>query len=303
MNLVLTGSLGHIGRPLTGELVQRGHDVTVVSSKPERKGEIEALGAKAAIGTLENLTFVSAVFQGADAVFILIAPNGFTDPQIDVKAKFRQIGENCIDAIEASGVRRVVYQSSFGADLDSGTGPLLLHHAMEERLNRLREVAITIMRPTGFHDTLYNFIPTIKLRGVIAADYGEDDKVEWVSPRDIATAAAEELEALYSGGANAGARKVRYVCSDELTCNQTARILGEAIGKPDLKWVRLPGEQVKERMVAAGMKPSFADEFIEMNATYRSGRLTEDYYRHRPVLGPVKMADFAKEFAAAYNRI
>lgn len=46
MKITITGSLGHIGRPLTNGLVQKGHAVTVISSNPERQKEIEALGAK-----------------------------------------------------------------------------------------------------------------------------------------------------------------------------------------------------------------------------------------------------------------
>ncbi len=34
MNIVLTGSLGNIGKPLTQELVQKRHSVTVISSNP-----------------------------------------------------------------------------------------------------------------------------------------------------------------------------------------------------------------------------------------------------------------------------
>ncbi len=36
MNIVLTGSLGNISKPLAQELVQKGHSVTVISSKAER---------------------------------------------------------------------------------------------------------------------------------------------------------------------------------------------------------------------------------------------------------------------------
>ena len=50
MNVIVTGSLGHIGEPLTRELVQEGHTVTVISSNPERQTAIESLGAAAAIG-------------------------------------------------------------------------------------------------------------------------------------------------------------------------------------------------------------------------------------------------------------
>src|ERR1700722_15871349 len=66
MKIIVTGSLGHISKPLTEELVQKGHTVTVVSSKPERQKEIEAIGAKAAIGTMEDANFLSATFEGAD---------------------------------------------------------------------------------------------------------------------------------------------------------------------------------------------------------------------------------------------
>ena len=59
MNIVVTGSLGHISKPLTKDLLQKGHSVTVISSKPERQKDIEAIGAKAAIGTMEDVHFLS----------------------------------------------------------------------------------------------------------------------------------------------------------------------------------------------------------------------------------------------------
>jgi len=37
MKIILIGSLGHISKPLTEELVQKGHAVTVISSKPENE--------------------------------------------------------------------------------------------------------------------------------------------------------------------------------------------------------------------------------------------------------------------------
>lgn len=38
-----------------------------------------------------------------------------------------------------------------------------------------------------------------------------------------------------------------------------------------------------------------------MQAAQRSGKLYEDYVSHKPVLGRVKIEDFAKEFAAAFK--
>ena len=73
MNILLTGSLGHIGKPLTEILVRKEHSVTVISSKAERQKEIEALGAKAAIGNMEDIDFLTKAFKGADIVYLMEA--------------------------------------------------------------------------------------------------------------------------------------------------------------------------------------------------------------------------------------
>jgi hypothetical protein len=84
--------------------------------------------------------------------------------------------------------------------------------------------------------------------------------------------------------------------------NEVAHILGEAIGRADLKWVVVPDEQSLEGLLAAGMNPQVAKGFVEMNASRRGGVLYEDYYRHPPILGRIKVKDFAKEFATMYNK-
>jgi uncharacterized protein YbjT (DUF2867 family) len=58
MKVIVTGSLGNISKPLAKELVGKGHTVTVISSKPEKQKDIEALGAAAAIGSLEDVDFL-----------------------------------------------------------------------------------------------------------------------------------------------------------------------------------------------------------------------------------------------------
>src|SRR5882762_2213129 len=117
MKIIVTGSLGHISKPLTAALVQKGHAVTVISSKPEKQKDIEALGATAAIGTLEDADFLAASFTGADAVYTMIPPTSYLDPSLDMKAFYHKIGTNYAQAIQKSGVKRVVHLSSIGAHL------------------------------------------------------------------------------------------------------------------------------------------------------------------------------------------
>jgi len=299
MKITITGSLGNIGMPLTKELVQKGHTVTVISSKPEKQKEIEALGATAAIGTLEDVNFLAATFTGADAVYTMIPPpsQGFSNPNFDIMAHCRILGNNYAQAIQQSDVKRVVHLSSIGAHLDKNSGLILLHHALEGILNNLSDVAVTFMRPVAFYYNLYSFLPAIKNTGTIASNYGAEDKVAWVSPIDIAAAIAEEITKPLVG------RKVRYVASDELTCNEIASILGAAIGKPDLKWIIITDEQMQSSLEAFGMPKQLAAGFVEMNASMHRGELFQDYYLNGPhVMGKVKLTDFAKEFATTFNQ-
>lgn len=297
MKIIVTGSLGHISKPLTIELIQKGHDVTVISSKPEKQKDIEALGATAAIGTLENVNFLTTTFAGADAVYCMVPPPiNFFDYSLDIIAHYEKLTSNYAQAIQQSGVKRVVHLSSVGAHMEKGNGILVFHYNAENILQTLpSNVAITFMRPVGFYYNLFAFINTIKSQRVIASNYGADDKLPWVSPLDIAAAVAEEIVTPLAG------RKIRYVASEEITCSEIASILGGAIGKPDLKWLIIPPEQLQSGLIAAGMNPRLAAGFVEMNASMHSGKLYEDYYHNRPTLGKVKMKDFAKEFADVFH--
>ncbi|MDF2433958.1 MAG: hypothetical protein JWP44_3589 [Mucilaginibacter sp.] len=84
MKIIVTGSLGHIGKPLTEELVQKGHTVRVINSKREKQKEIEGLGATAAIGTLEDADFLTTTFTGADAVYTMVPPANFFNPNLNI---------------------------------------------------------------------------------------------------------------------------------------------------------------------------------------------------------------------------
>ena len=296
MKFIVTGSLGSISKPLAQELVQKGHRVTVISSKPEKQKDIEAIGEVAAIGTLEDVDFLVSTFTGSDAVYCMVPPNDYFDLSLDLIAYYRRIGNNYVQAIHQSGVKRVVNLSTTGAHLEKGSGILFGAHNVEKILNELSsDVAITHIRPTSFYYNLYGYVDTIKNQGFIAANYGADKIIPWVSPIDIAAAIAEELVTPFVG------RKVRYVASEELTGNETASILGAAIGKPDLKWRIITNEQMLSGLEGAGMNSQIAAGLVEMYASLYSGLLAEDYYHHKPtVMGKVKLKDFAKEFAVVF---
>lgn len=294
MKITVTGSLGHVGKPLTKALVQKGHAVTVISSRQDKQKDIEALGAAAAIGSLEDGHFLSSAVAGADALFAMIPP-AFGEP--DQIAYYSRLGNRYAGAIRQSGVKHVVHLSSYGADLDKGTGFILGSYNVEAILNGLPNVAVTHLRALYFYYNLYHFTGMIKSAGFMGSNYGGDDRVVLVDPKDIAAAAADELTAPATG------RNVRYVASDESTATEIARVLGAAIGKPELTWVTFTNEQTLQALEQNGMPKHAAAMLVELNAAIHSGILFVDYDKNKPsVMGGVKLEDFAKEFAAAFHQ-
>jgi uncharacterized protein YbjT (DUF2867 family) len=297
MKIVITGSLGHISKPMLKELFQNQHAVTVISSNPDRSEEIEKLGGIAAIGSVEDAAFLAITFDGVDAVYTMVPPVSYLQEDLDPIKHFSGIAENYASAILKGGVKRVVNLSSWGAHRDNGTGGIVGTYYLEQIMNELpEEISLTHIRPTSFYYNLFGFIPSIKYTGRIAANYGGQDRTVLVAPEDIASAIVEELQSSGSG------RSIRYVASEELTCNEVASILGEAIGKPDLQWELISDEQAKQNLEKAGLPVRSCELLVELQAGHHQGLIAEDYYKHRPVLGRVKLKDFAKDFAAAFKK-
>ncbi|QKG51889.1 NAD(P)H-binding protein [Hymenobacter sp. BRD67] len=295
MKIIVTGSLGNISLPLATALVQQGHNVTVISSQPDRRAAIEALGATAAIGSVDDADFLAATFAGAEAVYAMVPPV-YREP--DSRAYFQRIGRHYAQAIQQARVPRVVQLSSWGAHRDHGTGGILGSHDVEEILAAVPGLALTHLRPTSFYTNYYGFVGMIKGAGFMGANCAGDRPVALVHPRDIAAAAAEEL----TKPATAAGRTIRYVASDERTQAEVAQALGTAIGRPDLRWVAFTDEQMRENLLKNGLPASTAADIVGIYASMSSGALGEDYEQHKPTLGQVKLEDFAKEFAAAFKQ-
>lgn len=291
MKIIISGSLGNIGKSLTKKLVDAGNDLTVISSNAERNAAIEALGAKPAIGSVNDSNFLAETFAGADAVFAMTPPNlgGSNVIENTIKA-----GQSFANAIQHANIKRVVMLSSIGADLPQGTGPIAGLYAIEKEYNKL-DAAITFLRAGFFYTNLYNDIPLIKGAGIIGANYPSDLKMPLVHPDDIATAVAEELQKESVG------KNIRYIISDVRTPSDLAKVLGTAIDKPELPWVEFTDEQSFQGMTGAGLPEEIANLYTEMGNGLRTGKIAADYFKNdNSIKGAIKLEDFAKEFATKF---
>jgi uncharacterized protein YbjT (DUF2867 family) len=295
MKYAITGSAGHISKPITIELVKAGHELTVITSSKDRVKQIESLGAKAAVGSVEDILFLTKAFNGADAVYTMVPP--VINVQ-DWKGHIEQVGKNYAEAIKTNNIKFVVNLSSIGAHLTEGAGPVTGIHRAEIALNALKDVNIKHLRPSYFYYNLLATIGLIKNMGIIGNNYGfSEKKFSLAAPADIAAVATQALLSLNFTG-----HSIQYIASDEVSTDEIAAVLGKAIDKPGLKWVTFTDEQALQGALQAGLPEELAKNYIEMGHALNTGKLGEDYWKHRPAtLGKVKLADFAKTFAEAYK--
>ncbi len=189
-------------------------------------------------------------------------------------------------AVQQTGIKRVVVLSGWAADLVPSA-------SVEDVFAQLTDVAVMFLRPAYFYSNFYLSLDAIRQTGQPTAMYGGEDRVVFVSLKDIAAAAAEELVASTPS-------QIRYVGSEEMTCNAAARIMGTAIGKSALQWMVISEEQMLAEYQKAGLLATLAQNLVDMQATMHDGTALTNFQQAKPTLGTVKLAEFAQEFAIAY---
>jgi uncharacterized protein YbjT (DUF2867 family) len=289
---VITGSIGHISKPIVEGLVKGGNEVRVITSSKDRAAEIEKLGATAVVGQVQDSPFLKKAFAGADAVYTMIPPMWQTN---NWRASQNEVGARYVEAIEANNIKYVVNLSSIGAHVGNGVGPVDGVADLEQLLNKVKGLNVKHLRPSFFYYNFFAQIGLIKQAGILGANYGDKEKVFLVHTSDIAAAALEELLSLNFNG-----NSVRYLIGDERSGSEIAEVLGKSINK-NLNWVVFTDEQQKDGLLQAGLSETHAQGYTQMGKALREGIMQADARKNNPTLTKIKLEDFAKEFAAAFS--
>ena len=294
MKYVITGSIGNISKPITEKLVQSGNNVIVITSKQDNVVAIEELGAIAAVGSVEDGDFIIRIFAGADAVYLMIPPKWSVT---DWLAYQQKVADNYVDAVKSNNVENVVQLSSVGAHMRKGAGPVDGLGYLEDQLGKLENTNVLMLRPSYFFNNLFGQADMVKSAGIFGANHGGQEKLVLVDTNEIAAVAGDALLNLNFTG-----QSIKYIANDERTTEEIAKVLGEAIGKPGTSWVVFSDEQSLQGMLDAGLPETIAKEYTQMGQSINNGLMQEDYWKNKPVLGKMKLEDFAKAFAAVYNK-
>jgi len=148
MNVLVVGGSGFIGTHLSGELVDRGHDVTVLSRSPDP--EDLPSGVDTVMGDVTAYDSIEGAFEGMDAVIYLVAlsplfkPSGGDDRHFAVHTEGAR---NTVQAAEEHGVERIVHMSALGADADGPTS-YLQSKGQAEEIVAASSLEAVIFRPS-----------------------------------------------------------------------------------------------------------------------------------------------------------
>ncbi len=263
---VILGATGHTGSVAAEKLLAAGQKVRVVGRDAKRLQQFSQKGAEPVVADATDAAALEKAFAGARAVYALIPPN-IGAP--DVRAYQEKVTDATTAAIQKSGIGHVVLLSSTGADKASGTGPVQGLHSFEEKLESIRGLNVISLRAGYFMENLLAQAGIIPSLGLMATPLRADLALPMIATGDIGAAAADLLAKLDFSGKQTrellGARNVSYA--------EAAKVIGGAIGKPDLTYRQVPGPQVKSAMMQMGMSESMVDLILEMCEALNSGHM------------------------------
>ena len=290
--IAVIGATGKIGGVLTGELLQKGHEVRAVGRDQAKLAALAAKGAQTKTAAFDDAAALTDALRGAEAAFMMIPPNYGAE---NFSAWQNRSGEAIAKALAAAGVKHAVDLSSVGAQHPSGTGPIAGLHRQEKRLEAVAGLNVLHLRASYFMENHYWSIPTIKTANVNGGAIDSDVSFSQVATVDIGRKAAERLDRLDFQGRVV----LEFGGPRELTLVESTRILGRTVGKPLLRYVEFPYEEVEKGMIAGGMPPATARLMVEMADGFNEGLVAPE----TPLTerGVVTLVDFANDFAKAYN--
>ena len=285
--ITVMGSTGPTGGATALRLLEAGEHVRALGRSADRLAALRDAGAEPFPVDASDASALTEAFRGADAAYVLLP---FAPELPDGYAHMAQLGEAIVTAVRAAGVPHVVAVSAVGADLPSGTGFLTSLHAQEQRLQTLTDVAhVLAFRPGSYFENAYGWLPVIAEQGVVADSVAPDAPLPMVATRDVGAAAAAALRLRdWTGFA------VRELLGPrDLTYDQLARMIGAAIGRPDLAYVQLPEDDLRAALEAAGWSPDATRLQVEMNRVFNDGSVAARATRTAASTTPTRFEDFA----------
>lgn len=293
--IVILGATGTVGSKISENLLNEGHQVTVIARHPKKLEKFRPMGAEIIAGDVNDVEVLTNAFRNADSAFLILPDNPFAE---NTRAYQRQVTGNLIKAIENSGIKYIVNMSSVGSHMHEGNGMMAGTGEQEVRLNQLNGVNVLHIRSAYFMENFLRTIGVVKKMGFNGTVADGDHPIPMVATKDVAAIAAKHLANLDFEG-----KSVHAVMGPRnYTYSELTNIIGKTIGIPDLRYVQLPVEQARQAFLSNGFSEDFVTNLIEMGTAIKTGFMNYQK-RDDSTTTPTTAEDFVNEvYLQAYNR-
>ncbi len=260
---VIAGVTGNTGAVVAEKLLAQKKAVRVLVRDEAKGAPWKAKGAEIAVAALDDAKALTEALKGAEGAYFLSPPDFGAK---DLRASRRALVDAIASAIEATGIRHVVFLSSIGAQHDDGTGIIRTVAYAEKRLART-PAKLTFVRAAYFLEN-WGAVAQAVQGGKLPSFLRPDVAYPMVATRDIGETAARAL----LEGPRAKVDVIELAGSRDLSARDVAALFATITGKP-VEVEAAPLEAVVPAFTSFGASPDVAEEFRAMYEGIANGKV------------------------------
>ncbi len=281
----IIGATGNIGSKVADILINEKHHVRLIARTEEKLKKFQGK-ADTKAGDANDEAFLSMALEGSIAVLSML-PTNLNAP--DVYEYQNNLGTTIANVIKNAGVKYVVNISSLGGHTEINTGIVSGLCRQEQRLNAIKGLNVLHLRPSYFMENSLNTIGMIKGMGFNASPFINNYAFPMIATQDIADVAAKKISSRDFEGSSV----LPLMGPKDYNYEQFTRILGDAVGKPNLPYVKISYDEFKKGLMQFGISPSVAQAFVELNKGIEMGVFTDVDKRTPESTTPTTAEEFA----------
>jgi len=288
---VILGSSGNTGSIIADFLLLKGQRVRVVGRDLGRLQRFVRKGAEAFAADLNDAVALAKSFDGAHAAYLMLPPITTRDDQ-------ERQSDAIAKAVKESGLRYAVHLSSYGGHVPEGTGPVTGLHSSEQKLNATSDLNVLHLRPGYFMENNLAAIDMIRGMGIFGHALSPDVKLPMIATRDVGDYAAQRLLDLDFSG-----KQTRELLGErDLSMKEVTAAIARGIGRPELRYVQFPYDQMQQALTQTGFSPKKAAVYIELFTAVNTGLLAAQEPRSPENTTPTSFEKFVQDvFVPAYR--
>ncbi|KVN53115.1 NmrA family NAD(P)-binding protein [Burkholderia anthina] len=295
---VITGATSRTGSEIAKQLLAEGKRVRVIGRNLETLAPFVLNGAEAYVCEPYDQAMLADAFNGATAAWLMLQPNYILDSP-DFRGYQDRVTESIGAALTVSNTMRyAVTLSSWGADKEKGTGPVVGLHMLEKTVERVPGLNVLHLRAGYYMENTLSLVESILHSGDAVGPFAPDVPMPFVATADVARVAAKRLLSLDFEGR----QTLEIQGPRDMTMQEIVEAICTALHLPSLRYRQCSEEEFVSGLRAAGMSGNVAELMRQVVSAINSGHLRTLEHRSGRTTTATDYLDFVREALASRHQ-